>query len=58
MPTTMCLDAIVDWMTVSGHYDARNARNCAPGTSRSGTITEPANWGNRDVTGLQKAAGV
>ena len=44
-------------MTTSGHYDARGARNCQPGTTRSGTITDPSGWSGRNVTGIQKAAG-
>ena len=59
MSTDICLDALVDWMTTSGHYDARDARNCKPGPNsyRSGSIIEPSDWGGRSVTGLQKAAG-
>lgn len=45
-------------MTESDHYDARDARNCNNGTSRSGTIIDPAGFtSHRVVTGLQKAAG-
>jgi hypothetical protein len=58
-PTNYCLEARVDWMTESGHYDAHASRNCAAtgSTARTGTLLEPANWGGRTVTGLQKAAG-
>lgn len=57
MSTSVCLEAIVDWMTEAGHYDARASRNCMPASGRSGSRTEPSGWGGRDVTGLQKAAG-
>lgn len=61
-----CLDAAFDWMTdgiTDGHYDARIARNCRPGTvvqsdaDGNGYWLEPSDWGNRKVTGIQKAAG-
>lgn len=45
-------------MTVHDHYDARAARTCQPGGHREGTWIDPANWAGRDVTGLQKAAGL
>lgn len=57
MSTEVCLDAIVDWMTVSGHYDNRTSRNCDPGSSRSGIRYEDSGWAGRTITGLQKAAG-
>lgn len=57
MSTSVCLDAIVDWMTVEGHYDNRTARNCDPGSSRSALRTEPSNWAGRTITGLQRAVG-
>jgi hypothetical protein len=65
MSTDICLDAYMDWMTESGHYDARIARNCFPATGSyresdsggDGYQPEPAGWGGRTVTGLQKAAG-
>lgn len=55
MDLDKCLDTFVDWMTTSGHYDARIARNCKPGGGRAGTITEPSSWGGRTISGLQKA---
>jgi hypothetical protein len=57
MLTSVCLEARSDWITSSGHYDARASRNCRPGSSRSGTLTDPSGWGGRSVNGLQKAAG-
>ena len=64
MNTDNCHDAAVDWMTTSGHYDNRIARNCRPGTlaesnsGGDGWWGEPSNWGGRTVTGLQKGAGL
>lgn len=58
MSTDNCLEARSDWMTASGHYDARAARTCKPGGHREGTWIDPAGWAGRDVTGLQKAAGL
>lgn len=57
MSTAVCQDTRVDWMTTSGHYDARGARTCQVGSLRVGAIYDPAGWSARDVTGLQKAAG-
>jgi hypothetical protein len=62
MSTDICLDAIFDWMTVDGHFDARVTRNCAPGWDRisdsGGDFWEPDNlWGPRTLTGIQKGAG-
>ncbi len=57
MSLSICLEARSDWMTQSGHYDARAARNCDDGSSVAGTWKEPSSWGGRAVTGLQKAAG-
>lgn len=59
MSTSVCLDAAADWMTKAGdgHYDARFARNCRPGSFYGGTFTEPSDFGGSSVTGLQKAAG-
>lgn len=55
--TSYCIDATTDWLTSSGHYDARVARNCdATGvTIATGARPEPSGWGSRDVNGLQKA---
>lgn len=57
MSYDLCLDAIFDWETQSNHYDSRVTRMCAKGRAHGGTVTEPAGWGGRTVTGLQKAAG-
>lgn len=62
MSTDICLDSLFDWMTLSGHFDARVARNCAPDTERvsdsGGDEWQPDDdWGNRTLTGIQKGAG-
>jgi hypothetical protein len=31
MPTTKCMDAMLDWYTTQPHYDSRVVRSCLPG---------------------------
>lgn len=63
MSTSRCHDMMFDWATDSGHYDARQVRNCDPGSqassqsSGSWPANEPSGWAGRDVNGLQKGAG-
>lgn len=63
MPANRCEDAKFDWMTYSGHYDNRTARDCDPGSSVTsdpsgdGWVLEPVGWGGKALGGMQKAAG-
>lgn len=51
LSTSRCMDALLDWGTTGGHYDARVIRSCRPGraeeTDPGGdqSWSEPANWG-------------
>jgi hypothetical protein len=63
MSPDRCHDVYVDWaVATSDHYDLRMLRNCDPGSYRETDATgdgysdEPSDWGNRNVTGMQKSA--
>jgi hypothetical protein len=61
MSNSICLDSFMDWMTVSGHFDLRGARNCANGTTiesdPGGDHWQPeTTWGGRVVVGKLKNA--
>lgn len=63
MSTDRCMDAMLDWKTTSGHYDARVVRSCDPGGKVStdpggdGYWQEPSDWGGRTITDMQKGVG-
>jgi hypothetical protein len=63
MSTNRCMDAMLDWQTASGHYDARVVRSCRPGgvattdPGGDGYWSEPSDWAGRTVTDMQKGGG-
>lgn len=63
MSNSRCMDAMLDWGTLSGHYDSRVVRSCRRGTGEEtdpggdGYWVEPVDWGGRTVTGIHKGFG-
>lgn len=63
MSSDHCIDAMVDWKNLDGHYDARVARSCRPGdywgTDMNGDFywNEPSNWAGQNVVDMQKGYG-
>lgn len=49
-----CVTAAFDWATVSGHFDARMARDCDPGSGSMLDTQVDSNTGGRTLRGMQK----
>lgn len=63
MNSDRCMDAMLDWQTSAGHYDARVVRSCKPGSPATkdpggdGFWFEPSGWAGRNIVNMQKGGG-